>query len=449
MPADERAFAIVAWYKESMTRSQRQPVAISLFAGAGGCSLGFKRASYNVIFALDLDQAAVETYRANFPETRCDTADIRGVDFGGLMRELDLGPGELDMLIGGPPCQGFSTAGQRFWDDPRNALLKSYAHALQALQPKWFMMENVEGLLTTNNGESAHEAAKAFIDLGYRIRIDKVYAHEYGIPQRRKRVLVIGNRLGIDFALPEPVVNATGAIFRKVDFTLRRAIAGLPPARQCPTEAIPYAGPPVCEWEAEIRNPAGTVTDHYYPAMNGVQLQRIKSLQPGQTMKDLPAELQHASFRRRAKRRVMDGTPSEKRGGAPSGLKRLVYDEPCLTITGAATREFIHPVEDRPLTNRECARVQTFPDTFEFVGTGSQRIQQIGNAIPPKLAQVFAEHIGHCGFDATDDAGRGLLLGFLLTKTSGMSPALEATKARFQSLLKVPGQMALFALEAQ
>ena len=123
----------------------------------------------------------------------------------------------------------------------------------------------------------------------------------------------------------------------------------------------------------------------------------------------------------------------------------MVYDEPCLTITGAATREFIHPGEDRPLTNRECARVQTFPDAFEFVGTGAQRIQQIGNAIPPKLAQVFAEHIGHCGFDATDDAGRGLLLGFLLTKTSGMSPALEATRAKFQSLLMVPRQMALFA----
>ncbi|NEP57731.1 MAG: DNA cytosine methyltransferase [Symploca sp. SIO2G7] len=144
-------------------------------------------------------------------------------------------------------------------------------------------------------------------------------------------------------------------------------------------------------------------------------------------MKELPESLQHESFKRRANRRVMDGTPSEKRGGSPSGLKRLLFDEPCLTITGAAIREFIHPQENRPITIREAARIQTFPDNFIFLGNSSQKIQQIGNAIPPIIARIFAEHIKEkYGFEAQHDFP-GTLLGYSLTKANAMSPALKKT----------------------
>lgn len=130
----------------------------------------------------------------------------------------------------------------------------------------------------------------------------------------------------------------------------------------------------------------------------------------------------------------MDGTPSEKRGGAPSGLKRLIFQEPCLTITGASTREFIHPVEDRPLTIREAARVQTFPDEFVFSGNSSQKIQQIGNAIPPLVAQIFANHIKeNYGFHSQQNSHGGLL-GYSLTKASAMSPALETTDSLLKSI---------------
>ena len=177
------------------------------------------------------------------------------------------------------------------------------------------------------------------------------------------------------------------------------------------------------------------VTDHYFLGMNRLDMERIHALGPGQTMKDLPTELQHTSFRRRAYRRVMDGTPTEKRGGAPSGLKRLIYDEPSLTITSASTREFIHPIQDRPLTIRECARIQTFPDSFEFIGSPSQKIRLIGNAIPPTLAQVFAEHISeNYGFSIARPTNGGKLLGFLLTKSMGKSPALKHTETLLQSL---------------
>jgi DNA (cytosine-5)-methyltransferase 1 len=127
--------------------------ALSLFCGAGGCSAGFQRAGYNILLASDIDKAAISSYKANFPETNCLEADICNIDFQKTLPDLGLLVGELDILIGGPPCQGFSTAGMRFWEDPRNALLKQYIHALQTMRPKWFLMENVEGLLTADKGK--------------------------------------------------------------------------------------------------------------------------------------------------------------------------------------------------------------------------------------------------------------------------------------------------------
>lgn len=409
------------------------PIAINLFSGAGGCSLGFEQAGYNIIYASDINAAAVATYRQNFPQTRCQQTDIRQMDFYQLLKSLDIKKGGLDFLIGGPPCQGFSTAGMRFWDDPRNSLLKQYARALEIIRPKWFLLENVEGLLTAKKGQYLYEAAKAFITLGYKIRVDKIYAHEYGVPQRRKRVFVIGNRLGYDFELPPPKNHINGAIFRKSDMTLAYAIGGLPAASASPLESIAYDTQPTNGWEKQIRSAIGKVSDHFAPELNGLQLARIQALKPGQTMKDLPVHLQHGSFKRRAHRRVMDGTPTEKRGGAPSGLKRLIAGEPCLTITGASTREFIHPTLDRPLTIRECARIQTFSDDFEFFGTPAQKIQQIGNAIPPLLAKIFAEYINKkYDFAARPDNATGALISFSLTKAKAMSPALTMT----QDLLK-------------
>lgn len=339
------------------------------------------------------------------------------------------------MLIGGPPCQGFSTAGARFWDDPRNELLKIYVRALRTIKPKWFLMENVEGLLTAKNGQYLFEAAKAFIDLGYKIRIEKIYAQEFGVPQRRKRVLIVGNRLGKDFNFPEPKIKLNGKIFRSSDVTLEHAVGGLPSAASSKDMVLPYMAPPEDQFEIYLRGTSDVIKEHFCPPMSEIQLQRIVALSPGQTMKDMPEHLQHESFKKRANRRVMDGTPTEKRGGAPSGLKRLIINEPCLTITGAATREFIHPTYHRPLTIRECARIQTFPDDFNFYGNASDKIQQIGNAIPPLIAKIFAEHIRDCyGFDGSVSSDGGLI-GYSVTKADAMSPALKKTCALLDSLI--------------
>ncbi len=387
---------------------KKQWKAISLFAGAGGCSLGFKNAGIDILAAFDNAESAIATYNKNFGENICRNVDLGACDFLQLRNDLGLQRGEIDLIIGGPPCQGFTTAGNRFWDDPRNKLVRNYAQAIDVFYPRWFMMENVEGILTTAKGTYVVECIKKMISLGYTVNLKKVYMQEYAVPQRRKRVIIVGNREGKKFDFPEPVERASGLIYKDSSFTLREAIDDL---ELCDIPEI----------------------DHVRKEETGIQLERISALKVGQTMKDLPEHLQHDSFKRRASRRVCDGTPSEKRGGAPSGLKRLSYNEPCLTITSAAPSEFVHPTQNRTLTIRECARVQTFPDSFLFCGTDAQKMLQIGNAIPPVFAEQMAKQIIMCD-ENTPNEERPSLAKFDVTKATAKSPALQKTCDMLSSL---------------
>ncbi len=391
-----------------MNTQKKQWRAISLFAGAGGCSLGFKNAGIDIIAAFDNADAAIATYNMNFGANICQNVDLESCDFLQLRNKLGLQHGELDLIIGGPPCQGFTTAGNRFWDDPRNKLVQNYAQALEVFYPRWFMMENVEGILTTASGTYVVECIKKMISLGYTVSLKKIYMQEYAVPQRRKRVIIVGNREGKKFEFPDPVEQASGSIYKDSSFTLREAIGDL---ESCDIPEI----------------------DHVRKVESGIQLERISTLKIGQTMKDLPEHLQHDSFKRRASRRVCDGTPSEKRGGAPSGLKRLSYNEPCLTITSAAPSEFVHPTQNRTLTIRECARVQTFPDSFLFCGTDAQKILQIGNAIPPVFAEQMAKQIIMCDKNPSNEE-RPSLAKFDVTKATAKSPALQKTCDMLSSL---------------
>jgi DNA (cytosine-5)-methyltransferase 1 len=171
--------------------------------------------------------------------------------------------------------------------------------------------------------------------------------------------------------------------------------------------------------------PPGNPQGHFYRPLNGIDLERARALEPGMTMRDLPEALQHGSYRRRAFRRVMDGTPSERRGGAPAGLRRLRPDEPSKAITGGAQSEFLHPVEDRPLTNRECARLQTFPDDFVFLGAPSEQGQLVGNAVPPLMAYAIATSLANDLKQPMTTAPEGALLSFVPTLSNGSSPALK------------------------
>jgi DNA (cytosine-5)-methyltransferase 1 len=174
-------------------------------------------------------------------------------------------------------------------------------------------------------------------------------------------------------------------------------------------------------------DPPGVPIGHFVRPLEGMDLARARALEPGMTMRDLAEHLQHESYRRRAFRRVKDGTPSENRGGAPAGLRRLRPDEPSKSITGGARSEFLHPTADRNLTIRECARLQTFPDDFQFEGNASEQVQLIGNAVPPLFAEVIAKTLAVDLQTKEREIDEGALLSFVPTLSDGYSPALQRT----------------------
>jgi DNA (cytosine-5)-methyltransferase 1 len=370
-----------------------------LFCGAGGLSMGFREAGFGLVYAVDNSEAAIQTYNANLG-THAVRQDItEGTDLP-----------DVHVLAGGPPCQGFSSAGLRRWGDRRNTLVSRFAQVVARKRPLAFLFENVEGFLTAEGGQRVLELLHPLIDAGYRIHLRKVNAANYGVPQHRKRVIAIGGR-GWDPSFPDPTHSAYGAP------GARLACTTLPPT---PSFKDALRGlPPVSPKEPGV--PSG----HWCRSLTDVDLERAKALKPGQTMRDLPKDLWHDSYRRRANRRVMDGTPTERRGGAPAGVRRLRGDEPCKAITGGALAEFLHPTEHRGLTLRECARIQTFPDDFTFLGTTSEQGQMIGNAVPPLLAAVFARSLLADLEIARPQEGKGRLLSFVPTLSNGKSPALE------------------------
>lgn len=420
----------------------RDDIVVSLFAGAGGFSTGFSQAGLTPLFGAEINSDACQTYQLNVGSP-CHQLDLSTTEPAQLAQLT--GGLKPFVVIGGPPCQGFSTAGPRNSADPRNQLIFNYLNIVEKLSPRWFIFENVEGLLTSGGGKDLARLVREFINMGYSIRLQKVNLASYGVPQTRKRVLIVGNRLGIDFQFPEELFSFDSGKAKKSSDkplapSLAEAIAGLGHAATTKGVLVPYSSPyPVNAFEARMRegNVAGTVTHHI--RVEPAERMQVELLMPGQTMKDLPPELWHDSYKRRANRRVSDGTPTEKRGGAPSGIKRMHGNLQSLTITGAAAREFIHPTEHRPLTIRECARIQTFPDKYQWVGNSSSVIQQIGNAVPPLAAERLAKHLqeidGSFGADMQPVGVKtAKLLGFVLTEAAGMSPALKSTEALLREL---------------
>lgn len=381
-----------------------------LFCGVGGLSLGFQSSGFRCVQAIDQDKAAVTTYRANFTHPIAATK---------ITHQTRLTP--ADVIIGGPPCQGFSSAGLRREDDRRNSLVRVFAELVAQQRPRAFVFENVEGFLTASNGDRVFDLLEPLIEAGYCIHLRKINAANYGIPQHRKRVIAIGG-LGWEPAFPEATHTAYGA---------PGALARARHLPLCPPIADALDSLPKPE-----TTPPGSPSGHWIRKLSDTDTQRIRRLQPGQSMKDLPEHLWHESYRRRAYRRVQDGTPTERRGGAPYGLRRLHGDQPSKTITSGAITEFVHPTENRFLTLRECARVQTFPDDFVFCGTIGQIATQIGNAVPPNLSEIIARSLRSDLIQCPDIETvhrRGTLISFVPTTGTGMSPVLQAVCERIES----------------
>lgn len=418
---------------------------ISLFSGAGGFSYGFSLAGLKPEFGVEINADACESYQINLgkPCHQLDLGCIDPVKIHNLINNIS-----PFIIIGGPPCQGFSTAGARNTSDPRNMLIFNYLAIVEKLSPNWFVFENVEGILTSNQGLDLTNLVREFIKIGYSIKLQKVNFAAYGVPQTRKRVLIIGNKFGIDFSFPEENFSFDSGKSKKYSNnpmapSLNFALSGLGYPSSNKREYTNYQTSSPTNWfDALMRsdNTSQKLTQHFTTQPHDLKM--LELLQPGQTMKDLPAEFWHDSFKRRANRRVLDGIPSEKRGGAPSGVKRLHGHMQSLTITGAASREFIHPTENRSLTLRECARLQSFPDKYQWTGNSASVMQQIGNAVPPLAAESIATHISNIegsfgsGLQAKKQNGKPRLLGFLLTEASGMSPALKTTHTKLSNIME-------------
>lgn len=401
------------------------PDVISLFSGCGGCSLGLQWAGYSVRLAVDFNTDACTTYAQNLSDTAIWQIDLSQTTSKAIKERSGIGK-PIDLLIGGPPCQGFSSAGTRDWNDPRNRLLRQFVDWVIDLQPTWFIMENVEGLLTAKDGFYLIEAVSRFLQAGYWVRAKKVYMEQYGLPQRRKRVFIVGNLEQQLFQFPSPTFHSHQALSLWGDqpqISLQEAIDDLPIPMDDGELFYDKLGRNAYQLRLR-RNDLLPIKHHLSRTVNEQNQNRLRLLMPGQTMKDLPESLQHASFKRRALRRVMDGTPTEKRGGAPSGLKRLIANQPSLTITSASPTEFVHPTQDRFLTLRECARLQAFPDWFEFAGSWHSVATQIGNAIPPIFMNILGAHIAQTATWQPIYGERGRWLGIDSTKADAMSPAL-------------------------
>lgn len=380
------------------------PTVVDLFCGAGGLTVGFEDAGLNIAIASDFWHPAAETHRANFPRVPFLEADIRDVSPADIKSYC--GGSAPDVVAGGPPCQGFSSAGARSDGDIRNTLVGHFANLAVELEPDVIVFENVEGFLTAGGGAFVTDLLDPLIGADYSVRLEKLNVAHFGVPQLRKRVIAIATK-GRNAAPLEPSHSASGA-----PGVWRRGIG------------LPYTNTVAQALDYTIVDPTDTLSEIREPSE--LERKRIEALQPGQTMRDLDPSLHHASYARRANRRVADGMPTEKRGGAPAGLRRLIAGEPSKAITSAAVREFVHPTQDRMITLREAAILQTFPADFQFVGTRSEIATMIGNAIPP----AFAAALGSAVLETLEQPQgevRGRLTDFIVTHAEAMSPALART----------------------
>lgn len=375
------------------------PLAIDLFAGAGGLSLGLVNAGFDVILASDISTRCADTYVRNFTGTEFHLGDIRDLRGCALLHRFNLSQGDLDLLIGGPPCQGFSILGQRNLSDPRNDLFREFIRITGELKPKIAVIENVPGLATLHNGLLLREIGNSFRELGYRVECAELLAAQYGVPQMRWRMFFAAVRLDVGETVdcfPSPthgragigdlVPNRTVPLRDSEGFlTVWDAIGDLPPVG-CGETAIRYDRSPMTAFQRAMRMHANSVLhNHYAPRLSETNLRRIQLLRPGDDWRNLPRDLLPAGMQRalrkdhtrRFRRMTWDGT-------ARSIITR--FRDP-------KSGEYIHPDQPRTISIREAARIQSFPDWFVFTGPYTGQYDQVGNAVPPLLAKAVGQQI--------------------------------------------------------
>lgn len=352
---------------------------VSLFSGCGGMDLGFKNAGYNVIWANDILKEAYETYKHNIGNhIVLDSIDEISTDI----------VPQADILIGGPPCQSFSLAGKRETEDDRGQLVWEYLRILEAVEPKCFLFENVVGLksATTQNGEKVLDNLKsAFAEKGYTIFVDTINIADYGIPQRRKRVFIVGFKEQINFEFPKPTHSENGENGLKTWLSVEEAIGDLPePSIE---EYIQYRTEYQNNFQEYMRNKSEVVTEHKPQKLSELDMKIIESVPAGGNYMHVPDSI--------APRRILK---FKETGGRTTCYGRLLPNKPSYTINTYFDRPNsgcnIHYDQNRTLTIREAMRLQTFPDTFQLLANSKRKKHIIiGNAVPPMMAEILARHI--------------------------------------------------------
>lgn len=362
---------------------------IDLFSGAGGLSFGLEQAGFDVRLGVDNDKHALETFRANHSGKGL-LADMRDVSGRDLLAEANLN--SVDLLAGGPSCQGFSTHGKRLADDPRNFLYVEFMRIVEDIRPTTVLMENVRGLLLARKGAFKDEVFSRFRELGYSVTANVLMAADYGVPQRRERVVFLATRLDDELALPAPThgLPDSKAVLEgsRLPFvTVGDALSDLPLlGEEYLEQPIAYSKRPLTDYQKRMRHGASELWNHIAKPLSPLAFSIMSQVGQGQGLRSLPVDKLPERFRKM--RKISTG---ELRRDCTTLYHRLSMDMPSYTITcnfrNVSSGAFTHPLENRSLTPREAARLQSFPDRFRFMGSAIPR--QIGNAVPPVLAEAI------------------------------------------------------------
>lgn len=334
---------------------------LDLFCGAGGLSLGFERAGFSVVKAIDIDPWAISTYNHNRKDKVAEVMDVSTLSNEKIH---ELGP--IDGIIGGPPCQGFSTAGQRIIDDDRNKLYREYFRILEEVRPKFFIIENVTGILTFAKGLVKDDIIKRASDLGYNISYKVLDTSSFGVPQVRLRVIFIGVLKEIsNEEFNFPVGNCK-------PITIEDAIGDLPLLDSGELVSA-YSCEPKTKYQKEIRDGMTELHNHVLSKHSEDTKKTISMIPEGGSIMDLPVE---------------------QRGGRNyhALLRKMDRSKPSLCID-TGHRTYFHYEELRIPSTREVARLQSFPDSYVFLGPRNDQQKQVGNAVPPIFAEAIAKSI--------------------------------------------------------
>lgn len=336
---------------------------IDLFCGCGGLSLGFEMAGFSPCYAIDFWNDAVNTFNHNNPAQVAHCEDIKNLSNEKLKDILE--KHDVVGVVGGPPCQGFSTVGRRDINDPRNQLYLEYCRVVETVKPLFFVLENVKGLTTLSGGAFKDDIIKRFSALGYRVQFQILNSANYGVPQNRQRVFFVGT-LQHAFAFPAPSEHLIGC---------REALSDLPPLSisEEDVEDIQYATSPQNNFQKAMRGKQRSVKNHQITRHSDQTRQIIHLIPDGGKISDLPPEYWDVRKYNKAFERMSSTRPSN--------------------TVDTGHRNYFHYCEDRIPTARENARLQSFPDSFVFLGSRTSQYKQIGNAVPPLLAYAVAQAI--------------------------------------------------------